>query len=165
MNSTNKDDYSIILDELGDDLFLLLDGQNLEAKQEEAMMLLTTGEDGWPHVAMISVGEIVARSRTNLRIGLWPGTTTSENIRRTGKATLVLFYRGRAHYVRLELEPLEIKSLNRKYPIDCYSASVVSHKEDRAKYADIISGVKIQLKDPEQVVARWRETVDDILDY
>lgn len=46
--------------ELSDDLFELLNGEHLERKQHEAMFLMTVTEDGWPHNAMVSVGEVVA---------------------------------------------------------------------------------------------------------
>lgn len=149
--------------QLGAALSELLSGQNLKDKQGEAMMLLTTDEDGWPHVAMISVGEIAALEDGSLRIGLWPGTATSSNIRRTGKATLAVFYSGSAHYVRLALSPLTASSES-AYPRDRYAAEVVAAKEDKAKYADIISGVTIRLKEPEEVIARWQETVRDLKD-
>lgn len=76
---------------IGKELFTLLDGKGLEDKQHEAMMLLTVTEDQWPHIAMISVGEVVALDEGNLRLALWPGTTTTGNMIRTGKATLAVF--------------------------------------------------------------------------
>lgn len=76
---------------IGKELFTLLNGKELEHKQQEAMMLLTVTEDQWPHIAMISVGEIVALDEKNLRLALWPGTTTTGNMIRTGKATLAVF--------------------------------------------------------------------------
>lgn len=49
--------------ELPDELYELLDGRELITKQHEAMILMTVTEEGWPHTAMISVGEIVALDR------------------------------------------------------------------------------------------------------
>nr|WP_237690752.1 pyridoxamine 5'-phosphate oxidase family protein [Paenibacillus caui] len=144
------------------ELYDLLSGTGLEGKQGEAMMLLTVSEDGWPHAAMISVGEIVALSGGQLRIGLWPGTTTSGNIRRTGKATLAVIYQGKAHYARLHLQPLE-KLQDSKYPRDRYSAGVIAARQDVAKYADIVSGIRISLKEPDEVLARWKDTVCELL--
>lgn len=93
--------------EMSNVVYELLNGQDLMHKQHEAMMLLTAGEDGWPHTAMISVGEIIAINRKELRIGLWPNTSTTTNIIRTSKATLVLIYKGKAHYIRFSLKRLE----------------------------------------------------------
>ncbi|WP_433945144.1 pyridoxamine 5'-phosphate oxidase family protein [Paenibacillus sp. SN-8-1] len=148
--------------ELAPELYELLNGQDLSSKQQEALVLMTVSEDGWPHTAMISVGEIVAVSRGLLRLGLWPGTVTTGNILRTGKATLVAFYEGKAFYTRLQLRPLS-ELTGAKHPRQRFEAEVISCKADIAKYADIVSGVQIVLHDPEAVVTRWEETVEELL--
>ncbi|GAB6992229.1 hypothetical protein [Paenibacillus pini] len=147
--------------EISEQLFKLLNGEQLENKQHEAMMLLSVTEDHWPHTAMISVGEIIALSRTKLRLAMWPNTTTTGNLIRTEKATLVLFYEGIAHYVRLSLRrlPLLADSLHTR---ERFEAEVVSAREDVAKYADITSGVQVQLKDNEAVIQRWNETLAEL---
>ncbi|MCU7711344.1 pyridoxamine 5'-phosphate oxidase family protein [Priestia sp. JV24] len=148
--------------EMSNVVYELLNGQDLMHKQHEAMMLLTVGEDGWPHTAMISVGEIVAINRKELRIGLWPNTSTTNNIIRTSKATLVLIYKGKAHYIRFSLKRLK-EMPTACYPRERFSARVVSSREDVAKYADITSGIKIELKNDKEVVERWHKTLEDIL--
>ncbi|KRF53860.1 pyridoxamine 5'-phosphate oxidase family protein [Priestia megaterium] len=148
--------------EMSNIVYELLNGQDLMQKQHEAMMLLTVGEDGWPHTAMISVGEIIAINRKELRIGLWPNTSTTTNIIRTSKATLVLIYKGKAHYIQISLKRLE-ELPTARYPRERFSAKVVSSREDVAKYADITSGIKIELKNDKEVVERWHKTLKDIL--
>lgn len=148
--------------EISTEVYELLNGQDLMHKQNEAMMLLTVGEDGWPHTAMISVGEIIAMNRTELRIGLWPNTSTTANIIRTGKATLVLIYKGKAHYIRFALERLE-ELPTAHYPRERFSATVVSSREDVAKYAEITSGIQIDLKNDKEVIERWYMTLEEIL--
>lgn len=148
--------------EISTEVYELLNGQDLTDKQHEAMMLLTVGEDGWPHNAMISVGEIVAVNLTELRIGLWSNTSTTANIIRSNKATLVLIYKGKAHYIRLSLERLE-ELPNARYQRERFSAKVISAREDVAKYADITSGIKIKLKNNKEIVERWNQTLEDIL--
>ncbi|MFC7391967.1 pyridoxamine 5'-phosphate oxidase family protein [Scopulibacillus cellulosilyticus] len=149
--------------ELPTNLYELLSGENLADKQHEAMMLLTMDESMWPHVAMISVGEIVALTPEKLRLSLWPGTTTTSNIIRTGKATFVVFFDGAAHYVQLSLKKLP-KLDKAKYQRERFTANVVSYKGDTAKYADITSGIQIDLKDPASVIERWKETIEELKD-
>ncbi|CAH0173874.1 hypothetical protein SRABI96_01262 [Peribacillus sp. Bi96] len=147
--------------EMSEEVFDLLNGKELADKQHEAMMLLTVSEAGWPHTAMISVGEIVAISSKELRIGLWPETSTTANIIRTHKATLVLFWKGKAHYIRLSL--VRLKELpTARYQRERFLAKVVSAREDVAKYADITSGIKIKLKNSKEVVERWDQTIEDM---
>ena len=61
--------------QLSSELFQLLNGEKLAGKRHEAMMLQTVTEDGWPHTAMISAGEILALNKTDIRLALWQGTT------------------------------------------------------------------------------------------
>ncbi|MGE7762463.1 pyridoxamine 5'-phosphate oxidase family protein [Peribacillus sp. NPDC097895] len=147
--------------EMSEEVFDLLNGKELADKQHEAMMLLTVSEDGWPHTAMISVGEIVAITSKELRIGLWPETSTTANIIRTHKATLVLFWKGKAHYIRLSIERLK-ELPTARYQRERLLAKVVSTREDVAKYADITSGIKIKLKNSKEVVERWGQTIEDM---
>ncbi len=148
--------------EMTEEVFDLLNGKELVDKQHEAMMLLTVSEGGWPHTAMISVGEIVAVSRKELRVGLWPDTSTTANVIRTQKATLVLFWKGKAQYIRLSLERLK-ELPNAQHQRERFYAKIVEAREDIAKYAELTSGIKINLKNPKEVVERWRETIEDLL--
>ncbi|MCK2005654.1 pyridoxamine 5'-phosphate oxidase family protein [[Brevibacterium] frigoritolerans] len=148
--------------EMPEEIFDLLNGKELVDKQHEAMMLLTVSEEGWPHTAMISVGEIVALSRKELRIGLWPDTSTTANVIRTQKATLVLFWKGKAQYIRLSLERLKALP-NAQYKRERFHAKIIEAREDMAKYAEITSGIKIDLKNPKEVVERWSATIEDLV--
>lgn len=147
---------------IGKELFTLLDGKGLEHKQHEAMMLLTVTEDQWPHIAMVSVGEVIALDEGNLRLALWPGTTTTGNLIRTGKATLAVFIGGKAHYVRLSLEHLPALP-EARHVRERFAAQVFAAREDSAQYADILTGVTVRLKEPESVINRWKETVAELL--
>ncbi|GGA30856.1 hypothetical protein [Paenibacillus physcomitrellae] len=140
----------------------LLDGGSLAEKQGEALILSTVSEDGWPHTAMLSVGEVVAVSGSRLRIGLWPATATSSNMARTGQALLVAVYQGRVSYIKLKVKPPLPALQESDYPRDRYEAEVVQVKQDAAKYAEIVSGIQIALHDPVEVISRWEATVADL---
>ncbi|MGX9136276.1 pyridoxamine 5'-phosphate oxidase family protein [Rummeliibacillus sp. JY-2-4R] len=126
------------------------------------MLLLTVNEEGYPHNAMVSVGEVVALNRHQLRIGLWPSTSTTANILRSKKATLVIVYAGQAHYIRLSINPIGILP-NAEYQRERFEAEVIWIRSDMAKYADIISGIQISLKDSQEVLHRWKKTIEEIL--
>ncbi|MDO7906828.1 pyridoxamine 5'-phosphate oxidase family protein [Paenibacillus sp. JX-17] len=148
--------------QLPEALLHLLNGQHLEDKQHDAMMLQTVTEDGWPHNAMLSVGEVVALDNGRLRLALWPGTTTTGNLIRSGRALLVLVHEGTAYYIRLELQLLpELEQA--MYPRARFEAAVAAVREDVAKYAELRSGVTFALKEPEAVLPRWRDTLEELL--
>lgn len=56
-------------------------GRLLAAKEEVTALLVTTTDDGWPHVAMLSVGELTAVEPHRPRAALWPSSTATANLR------------------------------------------------------------------------------------
>lgn len=142
-------------------LFEYLDGSGLEHKQQEAMMLLTVTEDGWPHTAMLSAGEVVALDHGRLRLALWPGTETSGNLIRSGQAVLLAVHQGAVHKIRLAAKRLPALP-GARHPRERFEANVLSVREDRAKYAELTSGITFALKGEEQVLQRWKETLEEL---
>lgn len=136
-------------------------GQDLEQKQHEAMQLLTVSEDGWTHQAMISMGEVIAVTPNLLRLALWPGTQTSMNMSRTGKATLIAVHQKCLLSIRLDVTSLP-QLMEAVHPRDRFEAKVLNVRVDHAPYAEITSGIKFQLKDESGTITRWRETIEEL---
>lgn len=148
--------------ELSAELYELLNGKELETKQHEAMMLMTVTEEGWPHTAMISVGEVIALDTKRVRLAMWSGTTTTRNMIRTEKATLSFAFAGQMHYIKLALTRLPVLPAA-KHPRERFEAAIVGVRSDSARYADIETGIQIELKDGESVLRRWQETLAELL--
>lgn len=106
-------------------------------------------------------GEVLALDRNRLRLALWQGTTTTGNLLRSGQGTLVAIHDGAAHYVRLRLQGLPDLP-DARHPLQRFEAEAVAVREDTANYADIISAVKFQLHNPEEVLQRWKETLEEL---
>jgi len=147
------------MDRLPEGLRRQLDGADLEAKVGETFLLLTVDEDGFPRVALLSAGEIVAVSERELRLALWPGTTTSGSLARDGRATLAAFGEGAAFYVRLRARALDALG-GAGGELTAFAARVEAVREDRVDYARITHGVGFELGDRESVLPRWRATVE-----
>jgi len=54
------------------DLAAALDGSRLADQVGDTYLLLTMSEAGWPHVAMLSAGEVLAVDDAELRLALRP---------------------------------------------------------------------------------------------
>lgn len=140
----------------------LFNGQQLHAKQQLAMPLLTVNEDGYPHQAMVSVGEVIAIDSQHLRLALWEGTTTTGNIIRTGQALLTLVWQGVSYALRLSLTPLPALP-KATYARARFVATIEHIREDTAKYATLTSGITIELHQAEDVLERWQQTLQELL--
>lgn len=138
----------------------LFQAPDVGALEGLTFLLLSNTEDGWPHLAMISVGETVALDDRHLRLALWRNSTASGNLSREGRATLALVYANAGWYIRLACtrgEDLQVSTGERYAYFDATVEEVI---EDAAPYADLASGVTFRLKDSSAILPRWQATVD-----
>ncbi len=92
--------------ELPPDLVRRFSANTLERYAQNVVPIITEGEDGWPHPAMLSHFEIVVRDAQNLRIATYADSRTTANMRRTGKLTIVVVDAGMAYYLKGTVQEL-----------------------------------------------------------
>ncbi len=151
----------VLTDRLPDSVRELLNGENLATKEGETFILGTVNEDGWPHLCLLSVGEVFAPSPQEIRIALWPRTTTTSNLGRSGCATLAAVWQGIAYYVELETKPFTSSSLVEDSLVR-FSGRVRRVLADRVDYADLTTGVRFLLKDKARVARNWHEVIETL---
>jgi hypothetical protein len=137
-----------------------LDGSDLAGREGLTFQLITVDENGWPHVALLSVGEIIATDPHTLRAGLWLHSTTSKNLGRDSRTVLAMVANGNGYYLRLGARRGPDLDLGSDGRLAFFLLDIEDVLEDAADYASLTSGVTFQLKHPEQVVPRWQHTVD-----
>ena len=135
----------------------LLDGRDPAGRVGFTILLLTTSGEGWPQVAMLSVGEVLAVDERRVRLALWAGSGSTGNLAR-GRATLMLVVGPDTYYVRLRSRRLADLALS-SGPRACFEAEVEDVLVDVVGYATVTSGVTFRLNEPEQVLPAWREAV------
>jgi hypothetical protein len=70
------------------------------SKKGNVILVATTDEMGWPHLAMLSHWEIVAKDSENLRIATYRGSKTTANMKARGKVTAVAVDGGMTYYIK-----------------------------------------------------------------
>lgn len=135
----------------------LLDSDDLATSEGFTMLLVTVTDDSWPHVAMLSVGEVVATGDASLRLALWPGSTATRNLTPAGRATLSAVVDGTSYAVRLEASRAGEVKTPLAGQLARFEARVEGAAADEAPYAVLESGVRFRLKDSEGTLARWAE--------
>ena len=143
---------------LPDDVRALLDGEDLEARVGLTVELVTVDADGWPRVALLSAGEIVAIGAERLRLALWPASRSAANLERSGRALLALVWEGAAHRVGNEAArgpDIEVAGEARA----AFDARVRSVARDEVPYARLRTGITFELPERAPVLARWAAMV------
>jgi hypothetical protein len=85
---------------LPEDLFERMNGEHLDRRLDKVVLLITVDEGGWPYAAMLSYLEVVAPDRSTLRLAPWNNSTTTANLRRNGKVSLLVVEEGIAYYIQ-----------------------------------------------------------------
>lgn len=155
---TSKPPSRSLGDSLPAAIVSLLDGSSLGTKIGVTFQLFTVDDDGWVRVALLSVGELVAVSPTDLQLALWPKSASTGNLIRTARATLALAQGGDAHYIRVRVRPL-MGARGGKSALAYFQASVDDVRLHHVAYARLASWITFELAKPERELARWRETI------
>jgi hypothetical protein len=131
----------------------LLDGSGLPAKVGTTVLLATADDDGWPHLAMLSPGEVLATDDGTIRLALYASSGTSRALRQRGRALLSVVAEGAAYRIRVRARHVP------EPPVpgadELFVAAIEGIEEDRVSYARISHGITYELFDAESTVERW----------
>lgn len=127
------------------------------AQAEGFTLLLLSMVEGWPHQAMISVGEVAVLDRDRLALALWPGSSAAAALTATARATLTAVVPPAAYELRLEARRVADLETPRAGKLARFLAVVRAASVDEAPYATLEAGVSFSLHEPEKTFARWRE--------
>jgi len=144
--------------ELPSSVRALLDGSELEAKVGTALQLVVSDDAGWPRVASISVGEVLAVSATRVLLTLYTSSRTAAVLAARGRGLLLLVDDGAI--VKVELQASRLGGDSGRTTFD---GDVVGVERDEVPYARVTHGIGFELvAHEEQVVARWRAQLDGL---
>ena len=113
----------VVGSELPPDLMARLSGRDLQPVASKVIQIVTIDEGGWPHAALLSYFEVVAADRRRVRLASYANSTTSANMRRNGKATLIVIDARIVYYVKAHAVELAPTMSGRS--ITCRSSSSV----------------------------------------
>jgi hypothetical protein len=143
--------------ELAGPLYATLSAPDPADPEGLTFLLLSVGEDGWPHLAMLSLGEVVALDRRHLHLALWPRSTTTRNLTERGRATLAAVLHETSYAVRMGVRAAGELSTPLAGTLARFEGRVEEVRADSVPYAVLESGVRFRLKERDEVLARWAE--------
>lgn len=131
------------------------DGANLDAKLRAAAILATSDEEGWPHLAYLSAGEILAHDTRRITLLLWSKSGSAANLMRVGRGVLHAVADSAIWEARLLSRPrAEVDEMA------LFDAQVIGVRRHAALYADVMHLVGFRLHDPPATLDRWRRQID-----
>src|ERR1017187_6913269 len=96
----------VVGNKLSADLYQRLAGSELQAHAEKAIVICTVDAGGWPHSPMLSYFEGIAKDDRHIRLAVYGNTSTTNNMRRNGKLSIVIVGERVAYYTKGTVEEL-----------------------------------------------------------
>jgi hypothetical protein len=126
--------------ELTEALLQRLSGQNVETYEGKIIPIFTIDESGWPHPALLSYYEVVAKDSTTLDIALWKNSSTARHLRQTSKITLLITDQGINYYLKGSVKELQTEMPG--IPLQSrFRITTEQLLEDQEPNAEITSGL------------------------
>ena len=85
-----------------------LNGRDLGSCWAKTIPLVTVDANGFPHFAILSYGEILAAGPSELRLGMYPNSSTSRNMRERQKISLLIVQGDSVYYVKGSAKELSL---------------------------------------------------------
>lgn len=131
------------------------DGANLEKKLHVSAVLATVDDEGWPHLAYLSVGEVLAHDARQISLLLWSASRSTANLLRAGRGVLFAEADGAVWETKLVVQPrADITELT------VFDAQLTDIRRHAAPYAVVTGLVGFRLQDPVATLDRWRRQID-----
>jgi hypothetical protein len=137
-------------------LFERLGGPHIEAHEGKIIPIFTLDQEGWPHPALLSYYEIVAKDPMTLDTAVWKNSSTAVNLRRAGKVTLMISDHRVNYYLKGRVEELEYE-MTGAAPVSRFRITLEQVIEDQEANAEITTGLtykRLAKRDPNDFSAR-----------
>jgi hypothetical protein len=130
----------ILGNRLSDFLVSRLSGAAVESHEGKIIPILTLDDQGWPHPALLSYYEIVAKDPSTLEMAIWKDSSTANNLRRTPKISLMIVDKGVNFYIKGAVKELE-HAMAGAPQVSRFQIEVRQVLEDQEPNAQITSGM------------------------
>jgi len=137
-------------------LFERLSGEGIDAAEGKIIPIFTIDEDGWAHPALLSYYEVIAKSASTLDMALWKNSSTANNLRKTGKITLMLSDFKTNYYLKGRVSELEYE-MTGAAPVSRFRVALEQVIEDQEPNAEITTGLtyrRMAQRDPNDFAAK-----------
>ncbi len=154
---------------LPEDLLARLNGGDLESKATKVIQLFTVDEGGFPHAALLSYFEVVAKDARHIRCATCATSTTSANLRRSGRATFVVIDERVAYYVKAQASEIAaaMRATDWNAAFDCRVEHVLGDEvnEEHEPGAYVASGVTYHNPHRAAELERARAVLAELLEW
>jgi hypothetical protein len=130
----------LVGNELTEALLQRLSGADISGQEGKIIPIFTLDGSGWPHPALLSYYEVVAKGPRTIDMALWKDSSTANNLRHTGKVTLMITDKGVNYYLKGSVKEVEPKMAGAPQ-VSRFRVTTEQLLEDQEPNAEITSGL------------------------
>ena len=136
-------------DHLPDALFTRLSIDRAFENMDRAIIIVTVDEHGWPHPAMLSSLELVARDARNIRLAPHAASRTARNLRANGRLAFVVADETGTFYIKGDvlLRDATMSAAQELAKFNMRVDSVLQDVPEDYERARIVSGIRVERRD------------------
>ena len=146
----------VLGNELTPELLSRLDGRDVESHEGKVIPIFTVDESGWPHPALLSYYEMVGKNQRTIDMALWKNSSTANNLRQTGKVTLMISDHALNYYIKGTVSQTEAE-MSGTPAVSRFRLTVEQVIEDQEPNAEITTGLtyrRMSQRDPNDFAAK-----------
>ena len=117
-----------------------LSGAEVDVHEGKIIPIFTLDEGGWPHPALLSYYEVRAKDSSTIDLALWKESSTANNLRRSGKITVMINDKGVNYYLKGSVQQLEAEMAGAPQ-VSRFRMAIEEVLEDQEPNAEITTGL------------------------
>ena len=117
---------------------------------------LPVDEYGWPHPALLSYYEMVAKNQRTIDMAVWKNSSTANNLRQSGKVTLMINDHALNYYLKGTVSQTEAE-MSGTPAVSRFRVTLEQVIEDQEPNAEITTGLtyrRMSQRDPNDFAAK-----------
>ena len=118
------------------------------------IQIITQGQDGYPHVALLSVGEFYISGPAEIHFCVYAESTTLKNLERESLTTLAFVHEDKNILIKARSTLLSTNTID-DIKLCFFKGVVIGEKIDSVNYAKITCSSAFSLKSPHCTLKRW----------
>ena len=130
----------VLGNELTAGLLSRLDGRDVGSHEGKIIPIFTLDEHGWPHPALLSYYEMVAKNPRTIDMALWKNSSTANNLRQSGKVTLMISDHSLNYYLKGTVSQTEAE-MSGTPAVSRFRVTLEQVIEDQEPNAQITTGL------------------------
>ncbi|MGE5217797.1 MAG: hypothetical protein ACM3SP_12420 [Chloroflexota bacterium] len=133
-----------------------LGGADIASQEGKIIPICTVDDAGWPHPALLSYYEIIAKNPSTLDMAVWKNSSTAINLRNGGKVTFIISDYRVNYYLKGSVQELEFE-MTGAAPVSRFRVALEQVIEDQEANAEITTGLtykRLTRRDPNDFAAK-----------